>query len=272
MNISNLPRFQFRLRTLLLVVLVLSIPLSWLGSRLRSADLQKKAVARLPPGVVWYDWQVKDPDVWINQYEAHDNIGPHMAFWLGKEEPGPKWLRKLLGDDFFWSVSVVQIYDRKSLTEIKYFPHLRELDLWSSNVTDSDLAQLSQMDEIEGIDFNATAISDAGLEHIHGLTHLKKLCLSSTTITDAGLSRVGALNRIQLLNLAQTQITDAGLDELTGLPNLRWLSLVDTGITDAGLTKLAKLRGLKELEVFRTHTTEDGVDRLRKALPQCHIQ
>ena len=274
MHVSRWPRFQFRLRTLLLFVLIVSIPLSWLGSRLRSARAQKEAVARLQPGDVWYDFHFDEADHSLNtfQYEYHDCGWQELNISrICKKMPGPQWLHDLLGDDFFISVVAVRTQHRRRLADFKYFPHLRELELWGSDITDADLAQLGQERELEGIDFNATSISDAGFEHIRGLTRLRKLCLSNTRITDAGLSYIAELRRLELLNLDGTQITDAGLDHLVRLSTLQWLSLRLTHVSDAGLRKLEKLRKLKELNVYGTAVTEDGVERLRKELPGCHI-
>ena len=277
MDVSGWPRFQFRLRTLLLIVLLVSIPLSWLRAKLQSARMQKAAEARLPRDLeVWYDFHYDGPDDWLCPFSYECDEGRKLMLppfnRLGKKVPGPKWLHDILGEDFFMSVAFLGTKDRNHLAEIRYFHHLKELDLYGSNVTDADLAVLSETPEVKGIILEATSISDAGLAHIRASTCLRKLSLSRTSITDAGLSDIAGLKRLQLLNLDNTQVTDAGLEQLMGLSDLQWLCLEGTFITDAGLRKLESMRALKELDVSRTCATAAGVERLRRALPECHIR
>ena len=52
--------FQFRLRTLLIVVLVLSLPLSWFAVRMERARRQRAAVEAVSElgAIVYYDWEI----------------------------------------------------------------------------------------------------------------------------------------------------------------------------------------------------------------------
>lgn len=53
--------FQFRLRTLLIAALVLSLPLSWFAWRMEKAKRQREAVQAIEKlgGEAYYDWQGK---------------------------------------------------------------------------------------------------------------------------------------------------------------------------------------------------------------------
>ena len=84
-------RFQFGIRSLLFMAVVVALPLSWLSMEMKDAREQRKAVEAIDKlgGVVWYDW------LFDHKYRRH------------KAPAGPDWLRSLLGPDFLADVSVV---------------------------------------------------------------------------------------------------------------------------------------------------------------------
>ena len=75
--------FQFSLRTLFVLLTVLCV---WLAVTVNRARKQREAVAAIEAvgGMVLYEHQYDD-----------------------SEPPGPKWLRELVGDEYFVSVDVV---------------------------------------------------------------------------------------------------------------------------------------------------------------------
>ena len=83
---------QFSLRTMMVVVTVFCV---WLGITAKRARDQKQAVEMIPglPGLVYYEYQLVD-----ERYTLQPPDAP------GLKPPGPKWLRQLLGDDYFFSV------------------------------------------------------------------------------------------------------------------------------------------------------------------------
>jgi hypothetical protein len=87
-------RFQYSLRTLLLVFLGAAVALGWLGVKLRNARMQSKAAADLGRlgGHVVYGYSFRGP-----------------GFPGGGEPSGPVWVRNLLGDDLFHSVVYVDM-------------------------------------------------------------------------------------------------------------------------------------------------------------------
>ena len=67
-------RFQFSIRSLLFLVVVVALPCSWLAVEMRKARQQKAAVEGI--GEVFYDWEF-DSDGW---------------FRSKPQPPGPPWL------------------------------------------------------------------------------------------------------------------------------------------------------------------------------------
>lgn len=86
--------FQFRLRTLLIAVLLLALPLSWFAMRMEKAHRQREAVEaiRRMGGVTFFVGEATPPPVGRSVLDMR---------------PYPAWLRKWLGDDFFDEVAGV---------------------------------------------------------------------------------------------------------------------------------------------------------------------
>ena len=104
---------QFSLSSIFLLVTVLGV---WLGIVVNQAREQREAVAAIKAagGVVYYDWE-----------EHHDPFGDEDAV-----PPGPAWLRRFIGDDFFLKANIVSFRympDRKTTEILNLVPHLRRL-------------------------------------------------------------------------------------------------------------------------------------------------
>ena len=112
--------YQYRLRSLLILMVLVSLGMSWFAVKMQQAKRQGEAVKQIKKlgGTVGYDWQ--DPA-------------------LGKTEPsGPAWIRKLLGEDFFAAVVLVSVHAEGSdddLEHLKGLAQLRKLDLRGTRVT-----------------------------------------------------------------------------------------------------------------------------------------
>lgn len=198
--------FQFSLRTLLALVLVFGCGFGWLGMKLKQASEQRMIVERIARllGYVTYDYQ-------------YDSSGTSSI--QGAEPPGPKWLRKLLGDDF--------MFTKVHLVHVRY-----------GQVSDADLKAIGKLRQLHHLGLIDIQITDAQLEHLRGLTQLQGLSLSSTKVTDAGLQNLRGLTELRGLDLDGAKVTDAGLEHLQGLRQLKRLDLDYTQVTDEGVKKL----------------------------------
>ena len=193
--------FQFRLRTLLIVVLVLSLPLSWCAVRMEKARKQREAV------------------------EALRRMGCHVSYREEDAIPVVRqaihWVAMATGPDFVLEPDVIFCEQSK--------------------VSDAELKRLREFrepDQVEIIHLNHTQVSDAALESLGGLANLKILWLDSTRVTDSGLKCLGGLTNLEELTLQHTQVTDAGLKHLGSLKDLKCLVVDDTSVTIEGVKKL----------------------------------
>ena len=169
---------QFSLRTLFVVVTVFCI---WLGIPVRQALDQKRAVEAIRKSGaqprISYEYQI-------------DRSAP----------PGPEWLRRLVGDDYFFTVVA--------------------LELRGPNINDSELAAIKWLTYTRWLDIDTTNVTDAGLVHLNGLTNLQRLNLIGTKVSDRGLEHLEVLTTLRWLNLSGTEVTDKGVKRLQqALPN-----------------------------------------------------
>lgn len=274
-------RFQFSIRSLLLLTIAAAVPCSWLAVEIKKAREQKTAVEAIRKlhGNVRYD------------YEAN--------YLAGEGSPVPALLRREVGDDFFHDVTIVEFEKGETAdTELKYLDGLTQLQalvLKCTRITDAGLEHLKGMRQLQSLDLQNTEITDAALNYLDGMTQLKSIWLSNTHISDAGLERLKGMDQLQSLGLAGTQITDAGLKHVGELKQLRILSLSGTKITgvglksleeldklamldieytqvdDAGLEHLKGLKRLQNLHLVGTKVTDRGIEEFHKALPKCGI-
>ncbi len=130
--------FQYSLRSLLLLVVVVAIPCSWLATEMQWAREQEEAVEAIwkAGGGVTYDYEVDASDEYIQ----------------GAEPAEPVWLRRLLGDDFFATPTGVGF-------------------LFSQD-TDTALEHLRGLPQLSSLYLGSCKVTDAGLEHLRGLTKL----------------------------------------------------------------------------------------------------
>jgi Leucine-rich repeat (LRR) protein len=252
-------RIQFSLKALLLLVALVAVPCGWFKWKWDAKQRERAAIEEIETmgGQISFNWQAT---------EEKDN------------PPGPKWLRKVLGEDFFAHVTEVLIdsddITDEWLTHLEPLTQLKYLRIRSNGITDGGVLYLTRFRELVGVGIsNADSlddptvasgrlITDVGLGHVEALPHLTELWIVSTGVTDAGLIHVERMNGIKSLGLINTFVTDAGLEHLKSLTGLTQLYLASTKVTDAGLPFL---RGLTELQILfltDTHITDAGMAHL----------
>ena len=254
-------RFQFSLRSLVVLVAAVAVPLGAFGVKLREVDRQRTAVEAIREvgGVVHYDYEVDKERVTVP---------------LAKP-PAPAILTKLVGVDSLADVHYVDFSYRQvrdaGLEPLGALTELKLLALSGTQVTDAGVRHLEGLTSLDALNLSATQVTDAGVERLSVLTELKWLQLSNTQVTDAGLEHLSVLTDLESLGLSGTQVTDAGVSHLEGLTRLELLGLDNTQITDTGLENLEGLKEVKLLTLAGTHVTKQGIDELQTALPNCHI-
>ncbi len=213
---------RFSVRGLIVLVLMIGV---WLGWIVRSARIQREAVAAITSAGSWVEYD--------SEWESRkSNPG---------EKPVPRgWLVGLLGIDYFGQVTAVTLQSTPidaTFVHIGNLTLIKEMNL-SAFVSDAELAHLKGLTNLSYLCLGGNRISDAGLAHLKSLTTLERLSIGSSRVSDAGLAHLEALTNLTVLDLSYTAVTDAGLAHLKGLARLRYLYVNETRVTDAGLKEL----------------------------------
>jgi hypothetical protein len=216
-------RYQFSIRTMLVLTVAVALPFSWLAVQLKAAKRQREIAAMIlkAGGCVMYDYQTDSS----------------VAQPLKARQNGPAWLRDLVGGDFLDRVTVVDLHGGEDgeLEALQGLPDLLGLYTdWraddpytSGHVTDSGLACLETLHRLGTLRVWGPNITDAGLAHLERLSRLTDLTVGSRGITDAGLQHLGNLHDLEVLTIEGDRITDAGLTHLQSLRKLKRLWLRD---------------------------------------------
>ncbi len=232
---------------------------------------QRHAVAAIQKagGSVIYDWE------WANGRPALS----------GGEPPWPKWLVKVLGQESFGHVVMVDLIvkdaDDALMTQIGSLDHLEHLTLNTRKMTREGFAQLEKLTGLEVLHLPNQQFTDDDLRHLTGMTKLKELTLIGPGVSNTGLAYLGEMRQMESLQLINTKITtlepirwltrlkvlnvngspidDEGLSALEGFTSLGRLQLGGTQITDSGIAHLATLSNLTMLDLHHTRVGDAGV-------------
>jgi hypothetical protein len=140
---------------------------------------------------------------------------------------------------------------------------LKGLCVGGNRITDSGIAKLTSLSNLDLLDIENAAITDKGLEPLLKLRKLRTLWLNNTSITDAGIKAIAEnCPKLKSLRVANTKITDEGLLHLQRLTELADLSLDNDGITNAGANHLATFVSLTSLSLANAKVDASGIDSI----------
>jgi hypothetical protein len=174
-------RFQFDLRTLLLLTLVVASGFSWYGIRYRRSIEIEQEISKLKEKYGSLIYSHNGTDVTVLDFST---------------------CRKKPTDD--------------DLADLKQFSQLQTLRLINIPISDAGLVHLRSLKQLQALLLLGTGnrITDAGLANIESLTQMTQLYLDGTGITDAGLEHIKRLKNLKIISLIGTQVTPEGFAEL----------------------------------------------------------
>ncbi|HEY2838609.1 MAG TPA: hypothetical protein VGJ26_05655 [Pirellulales bacterium] len=239
--------FQFRLRTLLVLIAVVALPLAWIARERRQSRYEAEVAETL---------QRRDfLDVAL--------AGPYDSLERAARDEPQGWRRDLARRVFGERIVVVWIANETfdDLTPLARLTSLKRFNVHGAPVV--DLAPLAGLHELTYLDLGSTAASD--LTPLARLANLEWLGLGFTKVTD--VAPLAGLQKLKSLSLDSTPVADVA--PLAELKKLESLNLRATQVKDVAALKQCK--NLKKLSLDLTPVTQEQGVELQKALPNCAI-
>jgi hypothetical protein len=233
--------YQYSLRTLLLLMLIVCLFMSWHAVQVKRAIAQKTAVAAIldAGGSVTYDFQI-------------DKQGNMIK---GATGPGPAWLRDLLGPEYFDSVSHVSVLSVAGMDATTQLPRLKSLNVLVCGNQDDPLSHFHDVSGMEELEI-VGEVTDADVGHLRGLACLRRLSVSCSLLVYAGAGDPPAATK-------RKPMTGAGLAGLTSCPNLRELIISDSDLDPLALKRIASLSRLEKLALKTDYLRGSDIRLLR---------
>jgi hypothetical protein len=165
---NSRPWFQFSLRTLLMVTLIVCVGLGWLvAERNRIAKRTKVLQPRI----------------------RNLGVQPKWRIWLLGNDPG-----RYATDIDSWDCDDVSAEQLSGCLDLKY------LYLNISPITDSGVKHLARLPKLSSLELTGTQVTDAGLEHLATLPKLESLYLDETKISkEAAMKLMRRMPNLRLI-------------------------------------------------------------------------
>jgi len=235
--------FQFSLRTIVVLMLLVSLVLGYWGYARRKAQRQWEAVRAI---------REAGGDVKINTGVMADPFDYESLI-----SRSPTWQERL-GIDCPQAVNVDVSLFKASGKEI--MPHLRQLrELESIRLVgdwldDEGMKALSDCPKLTDLEIISDQITDAGVLGISGNKQLQELHVSSKQLTDRGMAVVAHLPKLESLVWRSANTTGNGLVHLQNHPQLTHLGICVTVDSDIGFEHLSTCKKLETLGVYGPNT------------------
>jgi hypothetical protein len=222
-----LPRFRFRLATLLAIVTAVCIAL---GLAVHRAQQKKAAVAHLEKlgAAVFFDYQQ-------DAQGSFDQKAP---------APQPLWAQSTL----------IEEYLRKALC----------LRLWDVRLTGAEMKAITALVDLETIEFYRCDFSAVGCERLAKLKKLKKLIMDQCDLGQTGLAPLGRLTNLIQLELNDTDLGEPGLPSLSRLASLEALRLRDTSVVPGQMEAIGLPPALEDLLIDGGAVNDDDLTHVAK--------
>jgi hypothetical protein len=181
---------RFSLRTAFLLVTLLCIWCAFLGYRYRAQRSAANTIEQLGGFVAW-------------------------------KEPGPKWLKNLIGHDPFayvWEAGFVGVpIEAEALSSFRQLYALHRVAIAQNK-----------------------SFSGDGLQHLTGLDHLRSIYLYEVPVTDEGLKNLPSLAKLEELYILATRVSDKCTEQLEKLRTVKVIQLGSEQLTEAAVRDLGK--------------------------------
>jgi hypothetical protein len=255
-------RFQFGIRTLLALTLVVAFVCSWFVSELKQAKRQQSLVDEIAAagGGFGYDYEF-DPD------------GRPLP---SAQPPGPMWLRRLVTDDFIVTPVQLQIYEMKGdvLSQVGQLATLQRVGIWGADVSAQPFKAISHLSQLRELDFYSLDYSREipDLERIQPMPNLRSLSLDDWSVSDTACQQIvwkfPSLREIRIYNsysFVEICPSDKGLAAIRMLPCLERLDVKSGELSFGCVETFSNCASIRELSLSHSSSADREV-RLRNCV------
>lgn len=266
--------FQFSLRSLLVVMLLLPMVLGVYARYRAESQRQWRLVNELKAAGGMFDWEIADQ----GKPEFEQGAFLQWQKWLGIDLP-----QGLKSFTIFKSVE-----PGVPLANLGEFPQLESVVLCDGTATDKDLAILAKLPRLRFLRVDSDHITDQGIAALEGCTNLHDVAIEGNQLTGKGLAVVANLpnlkgmywdselttdgdleclqNKLKLeeLYLRGNTLQDAGLEAVCTCTNLERLTFMYGEFSGPAMRSLEQLQKLKYLKLFEVSFPRESVASLAK--------
>jgi len=258
--------FRFRLRTLLIAIAVLAVPLAWLAKEWRQTEYERQFAESLEK----QGWRcICGGPYDIDQHDFENRQDRWRV--LAQRVLGERILDVIVPDDVDGVESLVRLSSLRSISTGYWSAEASEpppgpYTLDSFVGSGASLCDLSALTSFKSLKEVGLGHSNAGdLTPLAGLWRLEAIYAENAPVHD--ISPLAGLKNLETLRLCSTLVSD--LSPLAELRKLKHLALDQTNVTD--LTPLKGHDQLETLSIVGTLVSKEEVQALRQALPNCVI-
>jgi len=166
---------------------------------------------------------------------------------------------------YYWGVFVEdgKNYDVTDcqLEELTELNNLRELRLRSTKITDTGVRSLSKCSDLRVLTLYGNRFTDKGIKALSHLDNLRELIVISSRITTRAMEYISSMKNLRSLTLNCERVTGRGLQFLRGMQNLEEVGLFNAKVSDADLENLIYLPNLRRFSL-NAPISDDAVNYL----------
>jgi hypothetical protein len=118
----------------------------------------------------------------------------------------------------------------------------------ASRLTDRSMAIIGTLTNLRELNLVKPAITNSGIAHLRNLKELQKLYIFEARIYDSGIAYLKDLDQLEELDLTGSGITNAAAATFKSLGELKLLAVGKTKFGDAGAAQLKDMTNLKSLD------------------------
>lgn len=270
---------QFRLRTLLAITLIASLPLWAFNARLQKVRRQRRAATAVNAagGDVWFAVEQKSAKpapppaavVFYSNKTGRFVRGSSIAFdsqdSISKGSPLSRLVDEARsGDavavDFSPRHGSPGLAGRNPDDAIAPDWVLHAAEYRSGENAPLPWDELNDLTDLQVLSFSDTRVGDDEMRRVRQFANLRCLIArDASQVTDTGLASIGRLKRLRVLSLGGAPITDDGLKYLSMLTRLEVLELDHAPIHGPGLAHLSSLCNLRLLSLRFSPLEDEGL-------------